>query len=348
LRTYELESFLKSFVIFFLLLELLLLIDAWHTYGVKKIELKEKVRSEMQLCAYMIQCEGMQTDFVDQGKNREENILYKEGDFYGYFKVPDAPRYLMKVVYPQTRYVRELEEIRSDLIRKFLLYTFFAALVSLLFSIYALMPLQRALHLNEEFVKDILHDFNTPLGSMKINLKIFKKEIGDDPKIARIENNMETILSLQHNLQAFLKGALSQIETLDIRSLIEERLGYFRTLYPNIIYRNALPSFKVSLNKDAFVRIVDNLLSNAGKYNRADGEVVVRLEDRTLVIEDTGKGIARPSKVFDRYYKEQERGVGIGLHIVKKLCDEMHIAIKITSKKGVGTKVLLDLAKVAA
>ena len=348
MRTYERESFLKSFLIFFFLLELLLLIDAWHTYSEKKIELKEKVRTEMQLCAYMIQCEGMQTDFVDQGKNREENILYQEGDFYSYFKVPDAPRYLMKVVYPHTRYTEKIDTIRSELIRKFLLYTLFAALVSLFFSLYAMMPLRRALHLNEEFVKDILHDFNTPLGSMKINLKIFKKEIGENPKIARLENNIETILSLQNNLQTFLKGALTQVETFDIKPLIDERLHYFRTLYPNITYDNALPSFRISLNKDAFVRIIDNLLSNAGKYNKPDGEVTVYLESHILIIRDTGKGIAYPSKVFNRYYKEQERGIGIGLHIVKKLCDEMHIGIKIKSKQGIGTEILLDLSKVAS
>ena len=91
---------------------------------------------------------------------------------------------------------------------------------------------------------------------------------------------------------------------------------------------------------------MDNLLSNAGKYNSANGEVNIVLQGSILTIQDTGKGIKKPSKVFDRYYKEQDRGIGIGLHIVKKLCDELTIPINIQSKKNAGTKIGLNLSHV--
>jgi len=348
LKTYELESFLKSFFIFLILLEILLALNFWHEYQVKKQDIKEKIKVEMKLCAYTVQCEGLSTDFVSKGKDKEENVLYKNGDFYSYFSVPTVKKYLMKVVYPQKKYAMHLQKLEEKLKQKFLLYSLFAALVSFLFSMYALMPLRRALRLNEEFVKDILHDFNTPLSSMKINLKLFKKEIGENPKIERLENNIETILSLQHNLKTFLSGALTQVEVFDVETIISERVPYFRILYPDITYHLEMKPFKVKANKDAFVRIVDNLLSNAGKYNRRAGQVRIGMKGTVLKIEDTGKGIAEPSKVFNRYYKEQERGIGIGLHIVKKLCDEMRIAIKIKSRVGEGTLITLNLASIAA
>ena len=346
MKTYELESFLKSFLIFFLLLEVLLAISFWHDYQVKKREIEERIQIEMKLCAYTLQCEGLHTDFVDKDKNKEKNILYKDGDFYSYFSVPTVKKYLMKVVYPRQKYLDHLHRLEEKLQGKFLLYTLFAALVSLLFSIYALMPLHRALRLNEEFVKDILHDFNTPLSSMKINLKLFKREIGENPKIERLENNIESIMSLQNNLQTFLKGALTQIEKFDVRSVIDDRVAYFKVLYPDIHFQVNLKPMMIKTNKDAFVRIVDNLLSNAGKYNKESGQVLISLNDTILSIEDTGKGIEKPSKVFKRYYKEQDRGIGIGLHIVKKLCDEMQIGIRIKSKVHKGTKVTLDLSRV--
>lgn len=65
-------------------------------------------------------------------------------------------------------------------------------------------------------------------------------------------------------------------------------------------------------------------------------------ESMRVIIEDTGRGINHPEKVFDRFYKEHERGLGIGLHIVKKLCDQMKITIHIHSTVGKGTKVTLD------
>jgi len=333
-------------LIFFILLEVLLAINFWHEYGVKKLEIEEKIHVEMKLCAYTIQCEGLTTDFVDRDKDKEENILYKSGDFYSYFKVPTAEKYLMKVVYPYSAYQKRIVSLESKIKYKFLLYSFFAFLVSFLFAIYALTPLRKALRLNEEFVKDILHDFNTPISSMKINLSLFRREIGESEKINRLENNIESILGLQHNLQAFLKDIPTQTEIFSLDTLIGNRMVYFKTLYPDIDYSSQLDKIVLETNKDALTRIIDNLLSNAGKYNRAKGKVTILMDNTSLVIADTGKGIKNPTKVFKRYYKEQDRGIGIGLHIVKKLCDELHIPIVIQSNIQKGTTVLLDISKV--
>jgi len=333
-------------LIFLVLLEVLLAINFWNEYQVKKIEIEEKIHIEMKLCAYTLECKGLTTDFVDKGKDREENILYKDGDFYAYFKVPTSEKYLMKVMYPRINYISRVKKLESILYKRFWFYSLFAALVSFLFSIYALMPLQRALRLNEEFVKDILHDFNTPISSMLINLKIFKREIGENPKIKRLENNIESILSLQENLRIFLKGVSTQSETFSLKDLLESRVNYFKALYPSVDYKISVDNTRLMTNKNAFTRIIDNLLSNAGKYNVANGNVHIVFQKNSLTIHDTGKGIKNPSKVFDRYYKEQDRGIGIGLHIVKKLCDELDIAIYIQSKENKGTKIELDLLSI--
>ncbi len=52
-------------------------------------------------------------------------------------------------------------------------------------------------------------------------------------------------------------------------------------------------------------------------------------EDSTLTIINSSYGIKNPSKVFNRFYKESDRGLGIGLHIVDKLCKELNINTKI-------------------
>ncbi len=300
----------------------------------------------MKLCAFSLQCAGLTTDFVDKDENKEENILYQDGGFYSYFKVPTSEKYLMKVMYSQENYIQRVKKLANKLFRKFWFYSIFAAFVSFLFSIYSLMPLQRALRINEEFVKDILHDFNTPISSMLINLKIFKREIGDNQKIQRLENNIQSILSLQENLRIFLKGVPAQSERFSLKELVQDRVHYFEVLYPDVNYKMAIDKTTLGTNKDAFTRILDNLLSNAGKYNSVNGTVNIVLQGSTLTIQDTGKGIKHPSKVFDRYYKEQDRGIGIGLHIVKKLCDELTIPIKIQSKKSEGTKITLNLYNV--
>ena len=324
---------------------MLLALNFWHELQDKKVQLEDKIAMEMKLCAFTVQCDGLTTDFVEKGKDKEENILYKDGSFYSYFKVPTVDKYFMQVIYSKSRYLARIEKIKYSIYNKFFFYSLFAAFVSFLFSLYAFMPLRKALRMNEEFVKDILHDFNTPISSMRINFKLFKREIGENKKIERLENNIETILSLQNNLQIFLKGIPAQTEEFNLKDVLEKRIKYFMILYPDIEYSLFLEKMILQTNKDAVVRIIDNLLSNAGKYNIANGKVFIRQEKHTLFIEDTGKGIKDPSKIFNRYYKEQDRGIGVGMHIVKKLCDELHISIEVKSKIDEGTVIILNLHK---
>jgi signal transduction histidine kinase len=344
LKTYEWEALFKSFLIFFILLEVLLGLNFWYEFHEKKTEIGNKIRMEMKLCAYKIECNGMLTDFVERSKETEVNILYAKKDtFYSYFKVPTVEKYVMKIVYPPRRYALYMAQLKADIVRKILFYSLFSILVSLLFAFYALTPLRKALHLNEEFVKDILHDLNTPISSLKINLKLFRKEIGESVKIERMESNIETILSLQENLQVFLRGIPTQAETFELHSVIAERIEYFQVMFPDIQYSMEDLSVLLHTNKEAFVRIVDNLVSNASKYNVKDGKVRIYRKGEVLYIEDTGKGIKEPSRIFERYYKEQERGIGIGLHVVKKLCDELGIGIDVKSSGGKGTSIELDI-----
>ncbi len=116
-----------------------------------------------------------------------------------------------------------------------------------------------------------------------------------------------------------------------------------QNIYPKLTFTfksdNAL--IKVT-NDDLLTRILDNLLSNAAKYNSPKGEVTLTILGDTLSIKDTGKGIKDIDKVLQRYYKEQDRGLGLGLHIVQKLTNELNIKMTIDSQVDVGTEFILD------
>jgi signal transduction histidine kinase len=121
-----------------------------------------------------------------------------------------------------------------------------------------------------------------------------------------------------------------------------------RGSYPDIRFEVDVPPATVVVEPKAFARIVDNLLANAAKYNRKNGRVLVVFEPESgrLVIEDSGKGMARPERIFERFYKESESGSGIGMHIVKKLCDSIGVKIAIESEPARGTRVSLDLGAI--
>jgi signal transduction histidine kinase len=117
-------------------------------------------------------------------------------------------------------------------------------------------------------------------------------------------------------------------------------------IFSDINFSLDIKKVELKVNPEAFVRIVDNLLSNAGKYNVEGGTVKLTFIDKYLIIEDSGIGIKNPNKVFNRFYRETSRGMGIGLHVVKKLCDALNIGIKVESQLKKGTKFSLNLEKV--
>jgi signal transduction histidine kinase len=315
-----------------------------HTQAHHAID--DEIRHQMKICSYDLKCEGFDIDFIPHNESIKLRELYKKDDLYTFFEVPTVDGYLLKVILSKQKYEKKIQQLKTELLKKFLIYASLIALLSFVFSLYALRPLKKALNLNEEFVKDIIHDINTPLSSMVINFKLFKKEIGENRKIERMQNNVNKILSLQNNLKSFLDNSKLQKEELSLDKILEEKIDYFKGMYPEIKFKKKLNSSTILTNKDAFSRILDNLIANACKYSPNNGLLEIIQDRDTLAIIDHGDGIKDVKKVFKRYYKENQRGVGIGMHIVKKLCDELAIGIEVKSKLKVGTTVLLKLNKV--
>jgi signal transduction histidine kinase len=118
----------------------------------------------------------------------------------------------------------------------------------------------------------------------------------------------------------------------------------------DIDIKNSVKDLSVFSDREGFERMLDNLLSNAIKYNKREGFVKFYTKDKTLFIEDSGRGIETKDlfTVFDKAYQENPttEGFGLGLSIVKKFCDREKIDIKIESKLDIGTTFMLDLKRV--
>ena len=302
----------------------------------------------MEVCSYTLKCERYKIGFAPKDKSHLQR-LYEDKGLYAFFRLPKSKKYHMRLFYDNKRYEEDRAKIVQELGVKFIVSTLLLLGVAFLLTLYSLKPLRRALRINDEFIKDILHDFNTPITSMVLNLSMLDTKDRDNVFIKRIAQGLDTIVLLQNNLKAFLAFSPSYNSRIDVALVAKERLEFMATLYINIsfIYEKQSELIRVS-NQDMIIRIFDNLLSNAAKYNRVQGEVKLIVNGNLVIIEDTGKGIQDTSKVLERYHTEQERGLGIGLHVVNKLNQELGIVMSIESKVGVGTKISLDFSHVAS
>ena len=342
MKNYEKESLFKNFLVFFSLLEILLVLLFIELYHTKKSEYRHNLLQEMQLCSYSLTCEQFSFDFEPQNKNIL-NKLHDKNDTYAYFTIPESKKYYMKISYESHKIKADIWEITQAFWIRFIIATLLLFVVALFFTFYSLKPIRKALRLNDEFIKDILHDFNTPLTSMILNIKMFKDEKGDDPYVTRLSQSIDHMLLLQNNLKTFLHNSPSQSQSTDIAVLAEERLKNIQNIYPKLNYEFDKHNDLIkNTNYELLMRILDNILSNAAKYNTVQGNVKVTIRDEILIIEDTGIGIKDIKKVFQRYYKEHDRGLGLGLHIVEKLCNELNIELTVESEVDHGTKITLN------
>lgn len=317
----------------------------------EKIErnVDQRLLSQMRICSFDLECEkyGLQIDFADM--SQDIFVLKKEPNFiYSLFHIPNSKRYSLKIYMPRDRYDATLHTLKNRLKVRYLIALVITLILSALFSLYALYPLHKALKLTQEFVRDILHDVNTPLSSIRLNVNMIKpSNERDAKKITRINRSIENILVLQENLKAYIKEHKLQKELFNIATLLEDRVENIAKIYTSVHYSVHAKKYPVRVNKDAMTRIIDNLLTNAGKYNKEDGFVKVGIKDGVLSIEDSGIGIKDTKRIFDRFYKENERGVGIGLNIVKKLTHELGLRVEVSSIVGQGTTFYIDLSKIA-
>jgi two-component system OmpR family sensor kinase len=203
----------------------------------------------------------------------------------------------------------------------------------------------------DNFIKDTTHEINTPISIINTNIELVEESKLDkrEKKILRrikiASRTLETIYKdLKFTTLENGKG-LKNVEKFNLKDLIRERVEYFSII---------MESKKIKLNldlQDSFMeadprlmaRVIDNLISNAIKYNRVNGEITIILRQGSLVIKDSGIGIKKENidKLFTRYsrFNDSEGGFGIGLNIVKQIIDLHKIKIKIDSEENKGTEV---------
>ncbi|MDA3908769.1 MAG: HAMP domain-containing sensor histidine kinase [Sulfurimonas sp.] len=343
----ERESFLKSFLLFFTSLSLLIATLFYINFTKEVQTLDEKLLSEMRVCSFDLKCVQFHIDFIEHKSEKLYSLYKDDNGLSSYYPIPGSTKNIMLLRLDNDKYNEEINQLKSDNIWKFSAVLAIVFVLSILFSIYALYPLRNALLLTQEFIKDILHDFNTPLSTLRLNSSMLKREIGENEKVDRIEQSVANVLSLQKHLRSYLQNHDMHKEEFNLKTILKEQVYLLEKNYTDINFSIDAKDIKLLTNKEAFARIVSNILTNAAKYNKKNGfvKVVYEQSNKTLNVIDSGKGIKNPKKIFDRFYKEQDRGIGIGLHIVKKLCDELSININVKSELENGTTFSLELSK---
>ena len=199
----------------------------------------------------------------------------------------------------------------------------------------------------DNFIKDSMHEINTPLTIINLNADLFANKYGENKYLLRMKSASKTLSTIYNDMDYLVKqGRVAhKVEVINFSEFIQKRVDYFQEVsnLKNItLNTHIISEQKYHFSKTKLQRIVDNTISNAIKYSHDNSHIDIKLQEENdcIVFEvtDYGVGIGNTSKIFSRYYRENEAkgGFGIGLNIIKQITDEENILIDVTSTLGKG------------
>ena len=293
---------------------------------------------------------------LDFPKAQLDQISYTNNKIIRYIKDPQGyylnTQYVIVQIMDDEVWLKET--IQTIIIYGMLFFVFMLIVGYFLLNLF-LKPMKDALHLLDTFIKDTTHELNTPVSTIMTNIELIDKDNIDDKyllkTINRIDIGAKTISNIYDDLTFLLLNhkIVSVNDEVDLKSTIEQRVEYFETLatIKKISIQTDLNNnVKLTIDKKKISKLLDNILSNAIKYNKVSGSITIILDTNNLSIEDTGRGIKKEEidSMFDRYsrFDKSVGGFGIGLNIVKMICIEYNLTINIESTLNKGTKVLIS------
>jgi signal transduction histidine kinase len=209
----------------------------------------------------------------------------------------------------------------------------------------------------KEFTGNVSHELRTPLTAIKTSSELLEQDASISPKsrarlwqISRAADNMIELI----NALLLLAREESKVDigSVNLAHSIETALAPFteRAVLKGV--RVALDvdrTLQVDVNGSALAIVLSNLIDNATRYTD-QGTIRFSYAGGSLCIEDSGPGIPTDAlpHVFERFYRADSvvasaRGFGIGLSIVKKICDWYGWSVELNSGPDKGTRVSLRL-----
>ena len=200
------------------------------------------------------------------------------------------------------------------------------------------------------FTRNASHEFRTPLtviniaaDMMLIENRLSQKSRTSLLKIKRAVYDMEGLTEVFLMLAREDTESMTQHE-VDVNQVVRDQIERSEILKQGKdikINLNERSPLKLWSSETVVAVLIGNLIRNAIVHTE-QGEVQIEIEEHQLTIIDSGPGIPQSSleRIFEPFHRaddDNDSGFGIGLTIVKRLCDRFHWTIEVSSEGGQGT-----------
>lgn len=205
------------------------------------------------------------------------------------------------------------------------------------------------------FTTDVSHELRTPLTIIQGVLELMdddkqlqEKQLERIAKIGRANSDMVN-LSNALLLMARENTDEAYIQACDVSKVVEVAIeSNLHLLSKNTsVNTTFLSNPHIEAERTLLSIVVSNLIRNAFTFTPS-GSVAITVDDNSITVKDTGTGIRSEEigKVFQKHFKGTgSPGSGIGLSLVKRICDRYVWEIFLISTEGLGTSAQLIFRK---
>jgi len=219
--------------------------------------------------------------------------------------------------------------------------------------------------MRKEFISNISHDIQSPLANIKGYTYLLEKESLDYKEKAQYISVINGEISRLSTLtkQLLLLASLDRNEDImkkkpfNVAQQIKELVRNYQWSVneKGIMMGYSLPDTEIIGDPSLLNTVWDNLLANAIKYNKPDGNIEISIKESAesilVIFEDTGIGLNNEEleRIFDRFYRadiartRSVEGTGLGLSIVATIVKLHGGQINVSSKEKEGTTFVIEL-----
>ncbi|OFJ68534.1 two-component sensor histidine kinase [Anaerococcus sp. HMSC065G05] len=274
-----------------------------------------------------------------------------------------------KLALRQTRLLKKGKNLDLDLdeisVKIFLDPVIYEVIVSYIVIVIDNSKNKKAEAMRREFSSNVSHELKSPLTSINGYAELIATGLAKDDDIKkfgqiineegnRLLNIIDDILKLSKLDEENLQEGKTIV---NIKNVVDQSINRFKRIseMKNIKVENKVCDINIKTHESLFTDLVTNIYENAIKYNKTNGQITIKCEKNKknikLIIEDRGIGIKKEDlpRIFERFYvadKQRTRtlkSTGLGLSIVKHICDYLNYDIKVESKYGYGSKFIISI-----
>lgn len=209
----------------------------------------------------------------------------------------------------------------------------------------------------KNFTRYASHELRTPLAVLKGSISLLEKQQFNEPQQKIVSRMKPMVKEMEDLLEALFLLSRNQEpdvseEPVNVNAIVKQQLGAIERLYPDKHLQTSLHSnvkLQMRISERLLVICLNNIILNAFNYTEK-GSIQVLIGRNFVRVSDTGIGMDQKSlqRIFEPFYRanrdqEQVKGFGLGMAIVKRICDQMDWHISIDSELGKGTQIQLTL-----